>query len=157
MAEKAERYRIVADNRRARHDYFIEETLEVGIMLHGTEVKALRAGRASIGESYAGPKQNELFLYNAYIPEYGQASNQLNHEPRRQRKLLVHGRELNKLVSQIKREGVTLVPLQVYFNERGFAKLQLGLAKGKKLADKRETAKKRDWQRDQARILRDKN
>ncbi|MBU2089505.1 MAG: SsrA-binding protein SmpB [Alphaproteobacteria bacterium] len=157
MAEKAERYRIVADNRRARHDYFIEDTLEVGIMLHGTEVKALRAGRASIGESYAGPKQNELFLYNAYIPEYGQASNQLNHEPRRQRKLLVHGRELNKLVSQIKREGVTLVPLQVYFNERGFAKLQLGLAKGKKLADKRETAKKRDWQRDQARILRDKN
>ncbi|MBU0726759.1 MAG: SsrA-binding protein SmpB [Alphaproteobacteria bacterium] len=156
MAEKAERYRIVADNRRARHDYFIEDTLEVGIMLHGTEVKALRAGRASIGESYAGPKQNELFLYNAYIPEYGQASNQLNHEPRRQRKLLVHGRELNKLVSQIKREGVTLVPLQVYFNERGFAKLQLGLAKGKKLADKRETAKKRDWQRDQARILRDK-
>ncbi|KZD11559.1 SsrA-binding protein SmpB [Oceanibaculum pacificum] len=156
MAEKADRYRIVADNRRARHDYFIEDTLEVGIILHGTEVKALRAGRASIGESYAGPKQGELYLFNAHIPEYGMASNQFNHEPRRMRKLLVHRREMDKLLSQVKREGVTLVPLQIYFNERGFAKLKLGLAKGKKLADKRETAKKRDWQRDKARILRDK-
>ncbi|EKE77781.1 MULTISPECIES: SsrA-binding protein SmpB [Oceanibaculum] len=155
-AQKAERYRIVADNRRARHDYFIEDTLEVGIMLLGTEVKSLRAGRASIGESYAGPKAGELYLFNAHIPEYGQAANQMNHEPRRTRKLLVHRRELAKLLGMVKREGATLVPLQMYFNERGIAKLQLGLAKGKKLADKRETAKKRDWQRDKARLLREK-
>ena len=148
--------RAVAQNRRARHDYFIDETLEAGIVLAGTEVKALRSGQASINESYAGEIEGELFLINAYVPEYRQAHRLLQHEVRRPRKLLLHRRELAKLLGAIRREGVTIVPLSVYFNPRGVAKVQLGLARGKRKADKRETEKARDWQREKSRIMRDK-
>lgn len=147
--------KIIADNRRARFDYFIEETLEAGVQLLGTEVKALREGRATIAESYASPERGELFLINSYIPEYNPAS-QFNHEPRRPRKLLVKKRELNKLMAAVEREGRTLVPLKLYFNERGRAKLEIALAKGKKVADKRATEKARDWKREQGRLLREK-
>jgi SsrA-binding protein len=148
--------RFAAQNRRAKFDYHIEDTLEAGLMLTGSEVKVLRQGHASIAESYAAEQGGELWLINAHIPEYKSAT-RFNHEPRRPRKLLVHRKELNRLMGAIKREGVTLVPISIYFNERGIAKLELGLAKGKKKADKREAEKARDWQRDKARILRDKN
>jgi SsrA-binding protein len=148
--------RFAAQNRRARFDYHIEDTLEAGLMLTGSEVKVLRQGHASIAESYASEQGGELWLINAHIPEYKSAT-RFNHEPRRPRKLLVHRKELNRLMGAIKREGVTLVPISIYFNERGIAKLELGLAKGKKKADKRETEKARDWQRDKARIMREKN
>ena len=154
-AEK-EPQRQAAQNRRARFDYFIEGTLEAGIVLAGTEVKALRAGRASINESYAGEQRGELFLLNAFIPEYTLAGRHLQHEPRRPRKLLVHRRELNKLLGAIRREGATIVPLSIYFNPRGLAKVQLGLAKGKHKGDKRQAEKERDWQRDKARLMRAK-
>jgi SsrA-binding protein len=147
--------KIVADNRKARYSYSIDETLEAGIMLLGSEVKSLRSGRSTIAESYAFAKDGELFLVNAYIPEYTQAS-RFNHEPRRQRKLLVHKREAGKLAAAIQREGMTLIPLRLYFNPKGIAKIELGIAKGKKLHDKRETEKKRDWQRDKARLMRNK-
>jgi SsrA-binding protein len=147
--------RYVAQNRRARHDYAIEDTLEAGIELQGSEVKVLRQGLASINESYATERGGELFLLNAHFPEY--PASRFNHEPRRPRKLLLHRREINKLMGAIKREGVTLVPLAMYFNERGRAKVEIGLAKGKRKADKREAEKARDWQRDKARILRDRN
>ena len=147
--------KLVAENRRARFDYMIEEVMEAGLVLTGTEVKALRAGRANIAESYASPERGELFLINSYIPEYGPAS-QFNHPPRRPRKLLVKKRELNKLMGAVDREGRTIVPLKLYFNEKGRAKLELALAKGKKVADKRATAKDRDWKRQQARLLRDR-
>jgi SsrA-binding protein len=148
--------RFAAQNRRARFDYHIEDTLEAGLMLTGSEVKVLRQGHASIAESYASEQGGELWLINAHIPEYKSAT-RFNHEPRRPRKLLVHRKELNRLMGAIKREGITLVPISIYFNERGIAKLELGLAKGKKKADKRETEKARDWQRDKARIMREKN
>jgi len=147
--------RIVADNRKARYAYAIGDTLEAGIMLTGSEVKSLRTGKATIGESYATAKDGELYLINAYIPEYSQAS-RFNHEPKRPRKLLVHKREAGKLAAAIQREGMTLVPLKLYFNPKGIAKLELGIAKGKKLHDKRETEKQRDWQRDKARLMRAK-
>ena len=147
--------RTVAQNRKARHNYLIEDTLEAGIVLTGTEVKALRQGRASIGESYAADQGGEIYLVNAHIPEY-QAASRFNHEPRRPRKLLLHRREVNRLLGQIQREGYTLVPLSLYFNRRGIAKVQLGLAKGKRQVDKRETAKQRDWNRQKARLLRDR-
>ncbi|HZH26326.1 MAG TPA: SsrA-binding protein SmpB [Azospirillaceae bacterium] len=146
--------RLAAQNRRARHDYFIDDTIEAGIILAGTEVKSLRSGRASINESYAGPSEGDLWLFNAYIPEYQQAGRWLQHEVRRPRKLLLHRRERNKLMEAIQREGATLVPLSIYFNDRGIAKVELGLARGKKKADKRETEKERSWQRDKARLLR---
>jgi len=146
--------RIAAQNRRARFDYFIENTVEAGIMLAGTEVKSLRGGKASINEAYAGEQGGELFLFNAYIPEYGQAGTYFQHETKRPRKLLVHKRERNKLLAAIQREGMTLVPMSIYFNDRGIAKVELGVAKGKKKGDKRETEKERDWQRDKARLLR---
>jgi SsrA-binding protein len=146
--------RYVAQNRRARYDYAINDTVEAGIMLHGTEVKVLRQGLASINEAYATERDGEMFLVNAHFPEYPSAM--FNHEPRRLRKLLLRRREINKLMGAIKREGVTLVPLAIYFNERGRAKLQLGLAKGKRKADKRETEKTRDWQRDKARLMRER-
>lgn len=152
---KAQRY--VALNRRARHDYFITDTVEAGIVLAGTEVKSLRSGQASIQEAFAGPKDGALYLLNAYIPEYKQAGLHLQHETRRARKLLVHKREMNKLLGSVKREGMTLVPLGIYFNARGIAKVELGLAKGKHKADKREAIKKRDWERDKARIMRSRN
>jgi SsrA-binding protein len=147
--------KLVAENRRARFDYMIEEVFEVGIQLLGTEVKALRAGRANIAESYASPERGELWLINAHIPEYAPAS-QFNHEPRRRRKLLVRARELNKIKSAVDRDGRTLAPLKLYFNERGIAKLEIALAKGKKAQDKRAATKDREWKRQQSRLLRDK-
>lgn len=147
--------RIAAQNRRARHDYVIEETLEAGVMLAGTEVKALREGQGNLNDAYAGPREGALWLFNAYIPEY-RAANRFNHETRRPRKLLLHKRQVARLSGLVQREGATLVPLSVYFNERGIAKVQLGLARGKKKADKRAAEKEREWQRDKARILRAK-
>jgi SsrA-binding protein len=156
MAKKKEDgFKIIADNRKARYAYAIEETLEAGIMLVGSEVKSLRSGKTTIGEAYAHAKDGELWLVNSYIPEYTQAS-RFNHEPKRTRKLLVHKREAAKLAAAIQREGMTLIPLKLYFNAKGRAKIELGIAKGKKLHDKRETEKQRDWQRDKARLLRDK-
>ena len=148
-------FKIAADNRKARYSYEIGETFEAGIALTGTEVKSLRGGKATIGESYAGEKNGELWLVNAYIPEYLQA-NQFNHEAKRPRKLLMHRREVDKLTAAVQREGMTVVPLKIYFNEKGRAKVELALARGKKLHDKRETEKARDWARDKARLRRDK-
>lgn len=147
--------KLIAENRRARFDYHIEDTLEVGVVLAGSEVKSLRAGKCNIAESYASVEDDALFLINSYIPEYSPAA-QFNHEPRRRRKLLCKRRELNKLRGAIEREGRTLAPLRLYFNERGLAKLELALAVGKKAADKREAKKEQDWKRQQARLLRDK-
>ncbi len=145
--------RVVAQNRRARHEYFIDETLEAGIVLTGSEVKSLRANRGSINEAHAGERDGEIWLYNAHIPEYGPAKH-FGHEPRRVRKLLLHKREIDKLIGAIRREGATLVPLSLYFNDRGVAKVQLGLVRGKRKADKRAAIKERDWQRDKARLMR---
>jgi len=153
--KEPENRKLVAENRRARYDYMIEETLEAGIQLLGTEVKALRAGRANIAESYASAERGELWLINSYIPAYAPAA-QSNHEPRRARKLLVRGRELKKLVGAVEREGRTLAPLKLYFNERGIAKLELALAKGKKAHDKRAATKDREWKRQQSRLMREK-
>jgi SsrA-binding protein len=147
--------KLVAEHRRARFEYMIEETLEAGIQLTGTEVKALREGRANIAESYASAERGELFLINAYIPVYEPAA-QFNHEPRRPRKLLVRKRELNKLKGAVEREGRTIVPLKLYFNDRGKAKLEIALARGKKAHDKREASKDRDWKRQQARLMKDR-
>ena len=147
--------RVVAKNRRARHDYTITDTVEAGLILTGSEVKSLRAGHASIQESYAGETDGELFLINAQINEYSQA-NRFNHDPKRPRKLLLKKRELSRLLGAISKKGVTLIPLSLYFNAKGIAKLEIGLAVGKNKADKRETEKKRDWQREKARLMRDK-
>ena len=146
--------RVVAQNRKARHNFQIEENLEAGIALLGTEVKSLRAGKASLGEAHAGEMKGELYLFNAHIAEYPPAQ-RFNHEPRRPRKLLVHKRELDRLLGQVRRDGYTIIPLSIYFNDRGIAKLDLGLAKGKRKVDKREDIKKRDWQRQKARLLRE--
>jgi len=147
--------KLIAENRKARHNYAIEDTLECGIVLQGSEVKSLRTGASNIAESYATVENGELWLINSYIPSYEQAKT-FGHEERRRRKLLVSKRELAKLWQGIGREGMTLVPLKMYFNEKGIAKLLIGIAKGKKLADKRETEKKRDWQRQKARLLRER-
>ena len=147
--------RKIAINRKARRDYFIEQTLEAGIMLVGSEVKSLRNGQASVAESYATEKDGELFLLNAHIPEYGPA-NRLNHDPRRPRKLLVHRRELKRLIGTVQRSGMTLVPLSIYFNERGRAKVELGVARGKRQHDKRASEKNRDWQRQKQRLMRER-
>lgn len=155
MAPKKEDRKVVADNRKARFNYEIIETVEAGIALVGTEVKSLRSGKATIGESYAGPSGNELFLFNAYIPEYLQA-NRFNHEPKRPRRLLLHARQISRLIGAVQRDGYTIVPLRVYFNEKGLAKIELALARGKNVADKRETVKKREWDREKARLLRNK-
>jgi SsrA-binding protein len=156
MAKKEEPERkLIAENRRARFDYAIEDTLEAGIQLAGTEVKSLRSGRANIAESYASAERGELWLINATIPIYPPAG-QFNHEPRRRRKLLVRGRELKRLVGAVEREGRTIVPLRLYFNARGIAKLELALAKGKKAHDKRAATKDREWKRQQARLMREK-
>ena len=156
MAKKPEPNRkLIAENRRARFDYSIEEVMEAGIQLVGTEVKSLRSGRANIAESYASTEGGELWLINATIPEYPPAG-QFNHEPRRKRKLLVRGRELKKLMGAVEREGRTLAPLKLYFNDRGIAKIEIALAKGKKAHDKREATKDRDWKRQQARLMREK-
>ena len=154
MAEKKERpIKVVAENRKARFNYSIEDTTEAGVMLTGTEVKSARNGKSTIAEFYADSKGGEIWLVNANIPEYLQA-NRFNHEPRRPRKLLLHKRQINKLIGAIEREGMTLIPLKMYFNEQGRLKLELALAKGKKLHDKRETEKKRDWSREKSRLLR---
>lgn len=146
---------MIAENRRARFEYSIEETMEAGVMLVGSEVKTLRLGRANIAESYASPERGELYLINADIPTYAAAS-VFNHEPRRPRKLLVKRRELARLTGAVAREGRTIVPLKLYFNDRGIAKLEIGVAKGKKAHDKRAATKDRDWKRDQARLMRDR-
>jgi len=157
MAKKAKEppRKVIADNRKARYHYLIEDTIEAGLMLTGTEVKALREGKANIAESYASDEDGEIWLINSNIPEYLKA-NRFNHEPRRRRKLLLNRREIEKLRNGISRQGMTIVPLKLYFNDRGIAKLQIALAKGKKVHDKRETEKNRDWQRDKARIMRER-
>lgn len=147
--------KVVADNRKARFHYEITDTYEAGIALTGTEVKSLRSGKATIGEAYAGPSGEEIFLFNAYIPEYLQA-NQFNHETRRPRRLLLHKRQIDKLIGATQREGFTVIPLKVYFNDQGRAKVELGLGRGKKLHDKREADKQRTWNREKARVMRDR-
>jgi SsrA-binding protein len=157
MAAKApeRRFKIVAENRKARFNYEIGEVFEAGIALSGTEVKSLRGGKATIAESYADTREGELWLINANIPEYLQA-NRYNHLPKRPRKLLLHKRQINRLAGAVEREGMTLVPLKLYFNDKGRAKIEIALARGKKLHDKRETEKKRSWQRERGRLLREK-
>ena len=145
--------KIVAENRRARYDYFVEEKFEAGIELRGTEVKALRTGEGSIAESYAMVEGEEVWLVNSSIPQYGNRG-YADHEPRRRRRLLMRGREIAKLYGAINRQGLTLIPLSIYFNSRGRAKIELALARGKKVHDKRETIKERDWKREQGRLLR---
>ena len=145
--------KVVAENRRARFDYFVEERLEAGIELQGTDVKALRGGEGSIAESYATIDGEEVWLINSHIPEYSHG-NRMNHEPRRRRKLLLKGREIAKLHGAITRQGLTLVPLSIYFNSNGRAKIELAVARGKKAHDKRDTIKERDWKREQGRIMR---
>ena len=152
--ETFDKQRVVADNRRARFDYHVEDTYEAGLALQGTEVKALRAGEASIAESYAEVKGGEAWLINANIPEFSHG-NRFNHEPKRPRKLLLNQREINKMMGAVERKGMTLVPLSVYFNRHGRAKVELGLAKGRKAEDKREYIKDRDWKRDKARVMRE--
>jgi SsrA-binding protein len=147
--------RTVADNRKARFNYEILDTYEAGIALTGTEVKSLRQGKATIGEAYAGPSGEEFSLFNAYVPEYLQA-NRFNHETKRPRRLLLHKHQINKLIGATQREGFTVIPLKIYFNDRGRAKVELGLGRGKKLHDKRETEKERSWNREKARLMRDK-
>lgn len=147
--------KIVAENRKARYEYFLEEFFEAGIALQGTEVKSLRFGEGSIAESYAEVRNGQAWLVNANIPEFSHG-NRFNHEPKRPRKLLLHQRQVEKLHGAVAREGMTLIPLSIYFNGRGRAKVELALAKGKKTHDKRESIKERDWKREQARLLRDR-
>jgi SsrA-binding protein len=156
MAAKAEGpIKIVADNRKARFNYEIGETFEAGVALTGTEVKSLRSGKATIAESFAVSRDGELWLQNSNIPEYLQAS-RFNHAPKRPRKLLLHKRQLAKLIGAVEREGMTIVPLKLYFNLKGRAKVEIALARGKKLHDKRETERKRSWDRERSRLMRAK-
>ncbi|AXK80278.1 SsrA-binding protein SmpB [Pseudolabrys taiwanensis] len=155
MSAKPERrFKVVAENRRARFNYEIGDTVEAGIALTGSEVKSLRSGKATIAESYADAKGGEIWLVNANIPEYQQAGPYNNHAPKRPRKLLLHEREIDKMAAAVEREGMTIVPLKLYFNERGRAKVELAVARGKKLHDKRETEKKRSWDREKSRLMR---
>ncbi len=147
--------RMVAQNRKARHDYFIEDSIEAGMVLTGTEVKSLRAGHATLGDAYAVEKGGEIYLVNAHISEYA-GGNMENHEPLRNRKLLLHKREIARLIDATQRKGMTIVPLALYFNARGMAKVNLGIAKGKRQYDKRAAIKDRDWKRDKARLMRDR-
>jgi SsrA-binding protein len=147
--------KLIAENRRARFDYFLEDNIEAGISLTGSEVKALRNGRANIAESYAAVEGNQVVLVNADIPPYAQAG-RFNHEPRRPRKLLLHRKQLDRLIGAVQREGRTIIPTRLYWNDKGMAKLEIALAKGKKNHDKRETEAARDWQRDKARLMRDR-
>ncbi len=147
--------RAIAENRKARYNYAIEDTFEAGIVLLGTEVKSLRVGKANIAESYASHEDGELWLINSHIPEYLQA-NRNNHEPRRRRKLLMSKREIARLSMAVARDGMTLIPLKLYFNDRGMAKLQLAFGKGKKVHDKRQSEKKRDWNREKARLMKER-
>ncbi|MEW6020077.1 MAG: SsrA-binding protein SmpB [Pseudomonadota bacterium] len=147
--------KVIAENRRARFDYFLDDAVEAGLALTGTEVKSLRAGKANIAESYAAVEGDEIVLINADIPPYAKAAH-FNHEPRRPRKLLLHRKQIDRLIGAVQREGRTIVPTKLYWNDKGLAKLEIALAKGKKLHDKRETSAERDWQRDKARLLREK-
>ena len=153
MARDPSTQRFAAQNRKARHDYLIEDTIEAGMMLTGSEVKTLRLGRASIVEAYAAEKNGEFFLINSFFPEY-EGANQFNHAPRRARKLLMRKREIERLIGATQRAGITVIPLSIYFNDRGRAKVELGLARGKRKADKRQAERDRDWQRSRARIMR---
>ncbi|MBY0224961.1 MAG: SsrA-binding protein SmpB [Hyphomicrobium sp.] len=155
-AAKDDARKLVAENRRARHEFFLTDTWEAGLMLTGTEVKSLRKGQANIAESYASFEDDGLYLINSYIPEYSQAGRFFQHEPRRKRRLLLHKAEMAKLFQAVERKGMTIVPVEMYFNAKGIAKLKLALAEGKKLTDKRQDAAKRDWQRQKARIMREK-
>jgi SsrA-binding protein len=146
--------KLIAENRRARFDYFLEDAVEAGLVLTGTEVKALRNGRANIAESYASAEGRDLVLINAYIPEY-EGGNRFNHEPRRHRKLLLHRRQIDRLIAAVQREGRTIVPTKLYWDEKGRAKLELALAKGKSAPDKRQATAERDWARDKARLMKD--
>ena len=148
--------KLIAENRRARYDYFLEDTFEAGLMLTGSEVKSLRNGRANIAESYAAVEGREIMLINADIPPYAQAGPHWNHEPRRHRKLLLKRKELDKLIGAVQREGRTIIPTKLYWNDKGIAKIEIALAKGKKAHDKREVAAERDWKREQGRLLRDR-
>ncbi len=154
-AKTARKLKVVADNRKARFNYEIGEIFEAGIVLTGTEVKSLRQGKATIAESYADAREGELWLINANIPEYLQAS-RFNHAPKRRRKLLLHKRQVSKLAGAVEREGMTIVPLKLYFNDKGRAKIEIALGRGKKLHDKRETLKKRSWEREKGRLMREK-
>lgn len=155
MAKKAEPDRqIAAQNRKARHDYFIDENIEAGLVLEGSEVKSLRSGQGSLVDAWAGERDGELWMFSAYIPQYA-SSHEPNYVSRRPRKLLLHKREVSRLLGAIQREGVTLVPLAIYFNDRGIAKVDIGIARGKRKYDKRQTEKKRDWDRQKSRLLRD--
>jgi len=154
-AAEFDKKKVVAENRRARFDFAIEQVFEAGIALQGTEVKSLRFGEGTIAESYAEVKGNEVWLINSNIPEFSHG-NRHNHEPRRPRKLLLNGREINKMHAGVMRQGMTLVPLSVYFNSRGRAKVELALAKGKKAHDKRDSIKERDWKRDKARLMKER-
>lgn len=155
MSKDESNFKVVSDNRRARYNYEIGDVYEAGLVLTGTEVKSLRSGKATIAESYASAEKGELFLINATIPEYGHG-NRFNHEPKRPRKILMKAREIARLTQGVEREGMTLVPLKVYFNEKGRAKLTLAIGRGKKLHDKRATEKERDWNREKSRVLRNK-
>ena len=156
MAAKTDRkLRVIADNRKARFNYEIGEVFEAGVALTGSEVKSLRLGKATIAESYDDPRAGEIWLVNANIPEYLQAG-RFNHLPKRPRRLLLHKNQINKLMGAVEREGMTLVPLKLYFNEKGRAKIEIALARGKKLYDKRQTEKKRSWERERGRLLRAK-
>ena len=155
MASDKPKMKVIAENRRARFDYFLEDFTEAGIQLLGTEIKALRDGRANIAESYVAPEGHELVLINSDIPPYKQA-NRFNHEPRRHRKLLLHRRQIDRMIGAVQREGRTIVPVKLYLNEAGKAKIEIALAKGKKIHDKREATAERDWQRDKARLLKER-
>jgi SsrA-binding protein len=155
-ASKDDGRKRIAENRKARHEYHLGDTYEAGIELTGTEVKSLRVGQANIAESYASAEKGGIFLINAYIPEYKAAGDFFQHEPRRPRRLLLHKKEMHKIAVAVDRQGMTMVPLELYFNARGRAKLRLALAQGKKLHDKRADEAKRDWQRQKARLMRDK-
>lgn len=156
MAQKGATRQLVAENRKARHNFELGETFEAGLSLVGTEVKSLRNSKANIAESYVGEEDGELYLINAHIAEYTHAAPATNHHPRRLRKLLLHRREIHRILVATQRQGMTVVPLRLYFNERGIAKLEIALAKGKKMYDKRETERRRDWERRKARLLREK-
>ena len=155
MASEQPKTKVIAENRRARFDYFLEDFVEAGIQLLGTEIKALRDGRANIAESYVSPEGRDLVLINADIPPYKQAY-RFNHEPRRPRRLLLHRKQIDRMIGAVQRDGQTIIPVRLYLNEAGKAKIEIAMAKGKKLHDKREASAERDWQRDEARLLRDK-
>ena len=148
--------KLIAENRRARYDYFLEQTFEAGLALTGSEVKSLRNGRANIAESYAAVQGSEIMLVNADIPPYAQAGPHFNHEPRRHRKLLLKRKEIDRLIGAVQRDGRTLIPTKLFWSDKGLAKLEVAVATGKKAHDTREATAERDWQRDKARLMRDK-